>query len=115
MTPEQRAIRDANPDERSPRLRINRENTAVARELTKLRVGMILKNKSSGAFRAPEVTYEQADVHGPTIISALLEQGEVKLWKLSRQAPGYPQSGGGGFQAAVNMILVVGGVEVIWP
>jgi len=115
MTPEQQALRDANPDEQGPRLRIDPANAAVVQELTVLRGRMTQKNEASARYRAPEGRYEAADVHAPAIIDALLEHGEVNLWALSRRMPGYPQAGAHGFNAAVAAILCVEGVELIRP
>ncbi len=115
MTPEQQALRDANPDEQGPRLRIDRANAAVVEELTVLRGRMTRKNQATARYRAPEGRYEAADVHAPAIIDELLEHGEVNLWTLSRQMPGYPQAGADGFNAAVTAILRVEGVELIQP
>ena len=113
LPPDLQKIRDAHPDEHSPRLRINRADTAVVEALTELGSRMARKHQSSGIFRAPEVRYEFADAHGPAIIAALLEHGEVNLWAMSRQSPGYPQSGVQGFNDAVTMIVDIDGVEVI--
>ena len=115
MTPEQQAVRGANPDEQSPRLRIDRTDAAVVQNLTELSDHMTQQNRRNGPYRAPEIRYESADVHAPTIIATLLEHGEVNLWALSRQSPGYPQAGADGFNAAVKAIRGVKGVELIQP